>query len=98
LPEECTQMDRAPKNVPARLAKVTKGDQQAASKRIPLIHDNLRRLAGRYMCRERADHALQGATLVPDADLKLGQPALVFSPEKSVELLRLMNLSTGWRS
>ena len=114
---------------------MTKGDQQAASKLVPLVYDELRRLAGRYMRRERADHTLQATALVHEAYLKLVQhqsvdwqnrahffgiaaqvmrhilvdharghgrekrgagqqfvsleEALVFSPEKSVELLKL---------
>jgi RNA polymerase sigma-70 factor (ECF subfamily) len=66
-------MDRTPQDVTVLLAEVTKGDKQAASKLIPLVYDELRRLAGRYMRRERADHTLQATALVNEAYLKLVQ-------------------------
>ena len=66
-------MERASNDVTILLAEVTKGDQQAASKLIPLVYDELRRLAGGYMRRERADHTLQATALVHEAYLKLVQ-------------------------
>jgi RNA polymerase sigma-70 factor (ECF subfamily) len=66
-------MDRNPADVTVLLAEVTKGDQQAASKLIPLVYTELRRLAGRYMRRERTDHTLQATALVHEAYLKLVQ-------------------------
>jgi RNA polymerase sigma-70 factor, ECF subfamily len=64
-------MERAPNDVTVLLAEVIKGDQQAASKLVPLVYDELRRLAGHYMRRERADHTLQATALVHEAYLKL---------------------------
>jgi hypothetical protein len=49
------------------LAEISKGDEGAASKLIPLVYDELRRLAGGYMRRERADHTLQPTALVHEA-------------------------------
>jgi RNA polymerase sigma-70 factor, ECF subfamily len=66
-------MDRSPKDVTILLARLSKGDQQAAAELIPLVYDELRRLAGRYMRRERADHTLQATALVHEAYLKLVQ-------------------------
>ncbi|MFZ0200108.1 MAG: sigma-70 family RNA polymerase sigma factor [Candidatus Sulfotelmatobacter sp.] len=66
-------MERAAQDVTVLLAEVTKGDQQAAAKLIPLVYDELRRLAGRYMRHERADHTLQATALVHEAYLKLVQ-------------------------
>jgi RNA polymerase sigma factor (TIGR02999 family) len=66
-------MERAPKDVTVLLAEVTKGDPQAAAKLVPLVYDELRRLAGRYMRREREDHTLQATALVHEAYLKLVQ-------------------------
>jgi RNA polymerase sigma-70 factor (ECF subfamily) len=64
-------MERAPHDVTVLLAEVIKGDQQAASKLVPLVYNELRRLAGHYMRRERADHTLQATALVHEAYLKL---------------------------
>src|SRR5580700_6838021 len=53
------------------LAKLTKGNREAASKLIPLVYAEMRRLAGAYMRRERGDHTLQPTALVNEAYLKL---------------------------
>ncbi|HVR23063.1 MAG TPA: sigma-70 family RNA polymerase sigma factor [Candidatus Polarisedimenticolia bacterium] len=66
-------MERATQDVTVLLAEVTKGDPKAAAELIPLVYDELRRLAGRYMRRERANHTLQATALVNEAYLKLVQ-------------------------
>ncbi len=53
------------------LAGLTKGDREAASKLIPIVYAELRRLAVGYMRRERRDHTLQATALVHEAYLKL---------------------------
>ena len=53
------------------LVSLSKGDQEAASKLIPLVYDELRRLARHYMRRERSDHTLQTTALVHEAYLRL---------------------------
>jgi RNA polymerase sigma-70 factor, ECF subfamily len=53
------------------LSALTRGDEDAASKLMPLVYNELRRLAGSYMRRERADHTLQATALVHEAYLKL---------------------------
>jgi RNA polymerase sigma-70 factor, ECF subfamily len=53
------------------LSALTRGDDDAASKLIPAVYDELRRLAGSYMRRERADHTLQATALVHEAYMKL---------------------------
>jgi RNA polymerase sigma factor (TIGR02999 family) len=53
------------------LVELTKGNKAAASKLIPLVYKELRRLAGRQMRRERADHTLQATALVNEAYIKL---------------------------
>jgi RNA polymerase sigma-70 factor (ECF subfamily) len=63
--------DSAPEDVTILLAELTKGNERAASQLIPLVYDELRRLAGRYMRRERSDHTLQATELVHEAYLKL---------------------------
>ncbi|HYZ86110.1 MAG TPA: sigma-70 family RNA polymerase sigma factor [Bryobacteraceae bacterium] len=49
----------------------TNGDQHALNQLWPLVNDELRRLAGRYLSRERSDHTLQSTALVHEAYLKL---------------------------
>jgi len=48
-------MDPATQNVTLLLIELTKGNKEAASKLIPLVYDELHRLARRHMRRERAD-------------------------------------------
>jgi RNA polymerase sigma factor (TIGR02999 family) len=47
------------------------GDQAALDKLTPIVYDELRRLAGYYMGRERSGHSLQATALVNEAYLKL---------------------------
>jgi RNA polymerase sigma-70 factor (ECF subfamily) len=59
--------------VTALLAQLKKGNQEAASKLIPLVYKELHRLARAYMRRERFDHTLQPTALVHEAYIKLVQ-------------------------
>ena len=47
------------------------GDQDARDALIPLIYNELRRLARRHLWRERPDHTLQSAALVNEAYLRM---------------------------
>jgi len=47
------------------------GDKAALDKLMPLIHQELRRIAHRYMSRERPGHTMQTTALVNEAYLKL---------------------------
>jgi RNA polymerase sigma factor (TIGR02999 family) len=49
----------------------SEGDQQALERLTPIVYDELRRLAHRYMRRERAGHSLQTTALVNEAYLRL---------------------------
>jgi RNA polymerase sigma-70 factor (ECF subfamily) len=49
----------------------TGGDQVALDKLTPIVYDELRRIARRYMKNERADHTLQTTALVNEAYLRL---------------------------
>src|SRR6478672_6298998 len=49
------------------LAKWSKGDEHALEKLAPLVHEELRRLAHRYMAGQRPDHTLQTTALVNEA-------------------------------
>lgn len=48
-----------------------KGDQDALNKLIPLVYDELHRLASRHLRHERPGHTLQTTALVHEAYLKL---------------------------
>jgi RNA polymerase sigma factor (TIGR02999 family) len=48
-----------------------RGETRAFDQLVPLVHDELRRLARRYMARERRDHTLQASALVNEAYLRL---------------------------
>ena len=48
-----------------------KGDQAALERLMPLVYNELRRLASNYLRRERASHTLQPTALVNEAYLKL---------------------------
>ena len=53
------------------LIEWSKGDQEALNKLMPLVYDELRRLASRYLRHERPGHSLQTTALVHEAYLKL---------------------------
>ena len=50
---------------------IDRGDAQAADQLLPLVYEELRRLAHRYMGRERKGHTLQTSGLVNEAYLRL---------------------------
>lgn len=54
------------------LERVESGDPQAAAKLLPLVYDELRRLASQKMTGEAPGHTLQPTTLVHEAWLRLG--------------------------
>src|ERR1700693_4452505 len=60
-----------PHEVTVLLSALTRGDEDAGARLIPVVYDELRRLAGSYMRRERPDHTLQATALVHEAYLKL---------------------------
>jgi RNA polymerase sigma factor (TIGR02999 family) len=53
------------------LIEWSNGDTSALDKLVPLIHEELRRLAHHYMSRERPGHTLQTTALVDEAYLRL---------------------------
>ncbi|MCX6545426.1 MAG: sigma-70 family RNA polymerase sigma factor [Acidobacteria bacterium] len=64
-------MTPPPQQVTALLLAWGQGDESALEQLIPLVHDELRRLARRQMGRERAGHTLQATALVNEAYLRL---------------------------
>src|SRR6266550_4616972 len=59
------------KDVTDLLIDWSKGDQEALNKLMPLVYDELHRLASRYLRHERPGHTLQTTALVHEAYLKL---------------------------
>ena len=57
--------------VTALLAAVESGDDAAMNQLVPLVYEELRRLARRHMAGQRRGHTLQTADLVSEAYLKL---------------------------
>jgi RNA polymerase sigma-70 factor (ECF subfamily) len=62
---------RSPHDVTELLEKWSQGDQGALERLMPLVYDELHRLAGGYLRRERREHTLQPTALVNEAYLKL---------------------------
>jgi RNA polymerase sigma factor (TIGR02999 family) len=58
-------------DVTALLAVVESGDEAAMNQLVPLVYEELRRLARRHLARQRRGHTLQTADLVNEAYLKL---------------------------
>lgn len=59
------------KNVTQMLADWRKGDRSALDKLMPMVYQELRRLASSYLRRERPDHTLQPTALVHEAYFRL---------------------------
>jgi RNA polymerase sigma factor (TIGR02999 family) len=64
-------MSQSPQDVTQLLHNWRNGDSQALERLLPLVYDELRRIASRYMKRERAGHTLQTTALVNEAYLRL---------------------------
>lgn len=65
------------------------GDFGARDRLVPLVYDELRRLAGGFMKRERGDHTLQPTALVHEALLRLFDQRRV-SAEGRAQLIALI--------
>jgi RNA polymerase sigma factor (TIGR02999 family) len=61
----------APANPTTLLLAWGRGDETALDQLMPLVHDELQRMARRHMARERAGHTLQATALVNEAYLRL---------------------------
>ncbi len=61
----------APENITGLLLRWSGGDATALEQLMPLVYDELRRLAVRYLRRERDNHSLQPTALVNEAYLRL---------------------------
>jgi RNA polymerase sigma factor (TIGR02999 family) len=61
----------APKEVTQLLIAWSNGEEEALEKLVPLVYDELHRIARRYMKHEPAGHTLQTTALVNEAYLRL---------------------------
>jgi RNA polymerase sigma factor (TIGR02999 family) len=71
-------VNNAPENLTQMLNMVGAGDAQAAERLLPLVYDELRRLAAAKLAKEAPGQTLQPTALVHEAWLRLGadqQPA-----------------------
>ena len=64
-------MAAAPSNVTQLLVGWGKGDKAALDQLVPIVYDELRRQAARYLRRERVGHTLQTTALINEAYLRL---------------------------
>ena len=64
-------MDRLSAEVTRLLQQWSSGQEQALDRLMPQVHAELRKLAARYLRKERASHTLQPTALVNEAFLKL---------------------------
>src|SRR6516164_3243036 len=64
-------MEQAPENATRILEAINAGDAQAAEKLLPLVYDELRRLAAARMAQQPPGHTLQATALVHEAWLRL---------------------------
>jgi RNA polymerase sigma factor (TIGR02999 family) len=64
-------MEAAPHTITQLLIEWGKGDRAALDQLMPLVYGELRKLARRYLRRERPDHTLQATDLVHEAYLRL---------------------------
>jgi hypothetical protein len=68
---DMTEEMRSPDTVTRLLLDSSDGDERARDEMLPLVYDELRRLAAMYLLRERRDHTLQPTALVHEAYLRL---------------------------
>lgn len=70
-------MQRGPSNqVTELLVRWRGGDKEALDSLMPLVYDELRRIAQHYLNNERSDHTLQGTALVHEAYVRLAHQDL----------------------
>lgn len=66
-------MSEASARVSRLLVNWGRGDEKARDELIPVVYEELRRIARRYLRTERPDHTLQSAALVNEAYLRLAR-------------------------
>ena len=69
--KKISRSERSSREVTELLISLNAGDARAADALVPLVYQELRRLAGHYLKYERKGHTLQPTALVHEAFLKL---------------------------
>jgi RNA polymerase sigma-70 factor (ECF subfamily) len=64
-------MTSSPRSITQLLIEWRDGDETALDRLIPLVYDEMRRLARYYMRRERREHTLQTTALINEAYIRL---------------------------
>lgn len=64
-------MQERPENITELLASYGRGDKESLDQLIPIVYDELRRQAARYLRREQAGHTLQTTALIHEAYVRL---------------------------
>lgn len=64
-------MEDSPGDITVLLGRLSSGSKDALEQLLPLVYNELRRLAARYMQEERVGHTLQPTALVHEAYLRL---------------------------
>ena len=72
-------MAAQPELITRLLQDWSKGDKQALDQLMPLVYDQLRRLAARYLGSERPNHTLRATALVNEAYVKLANAELTLN-------------------
>lgn len=71
-------MDPSPGEVTRLLRAMRDGDGAASGALLPIVYQELHRIAASYMRRERADHTLQPTALINEAYLRLAGEEIEF--------------------
>src|SRR6266550_4189932 len=64
-------MSQAPEDITSILIQWSQGDREALDRLIPIVYDELHRIAERYFRRERFDNTLQPTALVNEVYLRM---------------------------
>jgi RNA polymerase sigma factor (TIGR02999 family) len=64
-------MQEGPENITELLASYGRGDKESLDQLMPIVYDELRRQAARYLRREKAGHTLQTTALIHEAYVRL---------------------------
>src|SRR2546427_12833771 len=64
-------MSKAPEDITSMLIQWGEGDTDALDRLVPVIYDELHRIAERYFRRERSDNTLQPTALVNEVYLRM---------------------------
>jgi len=76
-PDEKPLNEPAPQEITKLLKDWSDGDSTALDRLIPMVYDELHRLAHQHMRHERADHVLQTSALINEAYLRLADQSAV---------------------